>query len=296
MSPVAKVLLLSNRSAGSSDGDDLEVAIGVLERSSSVVHLDPASEEVTDADVREAARGASLVVVAGGDGSLHHAVNTLAEDLGDVVFGLIPMGTGNDFARTMGLPEDPAQAAEVALFGRQVKVDVSRARGGNVDRLFINACMGGFPVQANEAITDQTKKRFGSLAFLLGGAKAATDIQRAVVTIDGVEAADCVAVGVGNGRTCGGGLEVWPHADPSDGLLDACALAAGNLPEALRLAFKVKGASHEDLEATRFTRARSIRIEAEPAVEFNIDGELLGLRTPATFEIVASVGFMAPQL
>jgi diacylglycerol kinase (ATP) len=290
------VLLLSNRSAGSSEGEALDAAIDVLERSSSVIRLDPTADDVTDNDVEQAAKGASLVLVAGGDGSLHHAINALAALLDDIVLGLVPMGTGNDFARTVGLPDDPAEAAEIALHGREIQIDVGRARGGVVDRLFINACMGGFPVQANESISEDTKKRFGSLAFLIGGVKAATDIQRATVTIDGVVVPDCVATGVGNGRTCGGGIEVWPDADPSDGLLDACALAAENLPEALRLALKVKRASHGGLAETRGTRARSLRIEAEPEIEFNIDGELLGLRTPATFEIMGTVGFKVPQL
>jgi diacylglycerol kinase (ATP) len=291
-----QVLLLSNRSAGSSEGEALDAVIDVLERSSSVIRLDPTADDVTDNDVEQAAKGASLVLVAGGDGSLHHAINALAALLDDIVLGLVPMGTGNDFARTVGLPDDPAEAAEIALHGREIQIDVGRARGGVVDRLFINACMGGFPVQANESISEDTKKRFGSLAFLIGGVKAATDIQRATVTIDGVAVPDCVATGVGNGRTCGGGIEVWPDADPSDGLLDACALAAENLPEALRLALKVKKADHGDLDETHGTRARSLRIEAEPEIEFNIDGELLGLRTPATFEIVGTVGFKVPQL
>lgn len=238
-----------------------------------------------DGDLAEAARHADVVVVAGGDGTLNHAVNDLAGRLPDVRFGLVPVGTGNDFARSAGVPDDPAEAARVIASGAERAFDVGRATGGGVTRLFVNACMGGFPVQVDDAIDEDTKARLGPLAFWVGGAKAATRVERARVTIDGVEVPDCVAAGVGNGRTCGGGIPVWPDADPSDGVLDACALAAPGVAAALKVLLKVRAGEHGGLDEVRTSRGARVEIDADPPIELNVDGELVGLTTPATFEV-----------
>jgi diacylglycerol kinase (ATP) len=238
-----------------------------------------------DGDLAEAAAGAEVVVVAGGDGSLNHAINVLADRLTDVTFGLVPAGTGNDFARSAGVPDDPEEAARVIARGRVHAFDVGRATGGGVGRLFVNACMGGFPVQVDEAIDEDTKDKLGPLAFWVGGAKAAAHLRRSTVAVDGIKLADCVAAGVGNGRTCGGGIPVWPGADPSDGVLDACALAAPNAAAAVKLLMKVRAGDHEDLDEVRTARGGRMVIDADPPIELNVDGELVGLTTPATFEV-----------
>ncbi|MDQ4124652.1 MAG: YegS/Rv2252/BmrU family lipid kinase [Actinomycetota bacterium] len=236
-------------------------------------------------DLVGAAARADVVVLAGGDGTLNHAVNDLAARLDEVTFGLVPVGTGNDFARTAGIPGDPAEAARVVANGSARSFDVGRASGGGVTRLFVNACMGGFPVQVDEAIDEDAKEKLGPLAFWVGGAKAAAGIKRSQVTIGGVELPECVAAGVGNGRTCGGGIPVWPDADPSDGVLDACALAAPNVAAAVKLLLKVRSGGHEGLDEVATTSGPRITIDSTPPIELNVDGELVGLTTPATFEI-----------
>jgi YegS/Rv2252/BmrU family lipid kinase len=250
----------------------------------------PGVEWVTpgEGDLADAARSVEVVVVAGGDGSLNHAVNDLADRLDEIRFGLVPAGTGNDFARTAGVPDDPVAAARIVARGRVKTFDVGRASGGGVTRLFVNACMGGFPVQVDEAVDEDTKDRLGPLAFWVGGAKAAASIERSKVTIDGVELPECVAAGVGNGRTCGGGIPVWPEADPSDGILEGCALAAPNVAAAVKLLLKVRSGGHRDLDEVRTTRGGRIEIDADPPIELNVDGELVGLTTPATFEIAGT--------
>ena len=252
------------------------------------------SDDSTDDELRAAARDSDVVVVAGGDGTFNHTVNALEDRLDGVSFGLVPVGTGNDFARTAGLPEDPAEAARVAVAANVREIDVARASGPGVSRLFVNACMGGFPVQVNEAIDEDTKARLGPLAFWVGGAKAAAGIERSTITMNGVEVPDCVAAGVGNGRTCGGGIMVWPEADPSDGVLDGCALGAGGVTAAVRLLLKVRAGDHSELEAVRTTRGGRIEIDADPPIELNVDGELVGLTTPATFEVCGRLRLAVP--
>jgi diacylglycerol kinase (ATP) len=176
---------------------------------------------------------------------------------------------------------DPREAAEVIRTGTTRSIDVGVAEGPGVRRLFVNACMGGFPVEVNEAIDEDTKKRLGPFAFWWGAAKTVADLPRTEVEVNGTHVDDCVAVGVGNGRTCGGGMEVWPAADPSDGFLEAAALSASSIVEAIKLGAEVKRGEH----AGTIARGKSIQILSDPPIEINVDGELVGLMTPARFTL-----------
>lgn len=285
---------MSNASSGSSSEETLDEVKASLLPLGDVATLQPSAADSLTEELTEVVDGAELIVVAGGDGTVNCVVNALAGRLGDFTFAVVPMGTGNDLARTLGLPEDPLEAAVGLVSGGERSVDVSRASGPNVERLFVNACMGGFPVQVNEELDEDTKKRFGPLAFWVGGLKAAADLTRSRVTVSGAEIEDVVAVGVGNGRTCGGGIEVWPAAIPDDRVLNVCAMPAATIPAAVKLATKVRSASHEEVEDVHTSRGPRIEILADPVVEFNVDGELVGLETPATFEIVSSMKVRVP--
>lgn len=281
------VVLVANRAAGASDAEALARVEEVLATLGTVRLVEPSGDDADE--LVAAASEASYVVVAGGDGTMNRTVNALGERLGDVVLGLVPMGTGNDLSRTLELPRDPVEAARRIVDGSERPLDLGRASGDEVVRLFVNACMGGFPVEVNQAIDEDTKRRLGPLAFWVGGAKAATGLTRHRVRMNDVAVDDCLAVGVGNGRTCGGGMAVWPLAAPDDGLLDGCALGAPNNAAAVQLALRVRSGNHLGMRSVSSTRAARVRIEADPPVEFNVDGELLGLTTPALFEVVGEV-------
>jgi diacylglycerol kinase (ATP) len=288
-------VVVFNPASGGADEDDQRAVRKTLEVGGPVDVVAPESRDSFDSEVRRAARGAEVVVSAGGDGTMNATLNALYGVASDVRLGVIPMGTGNDLARTLNLSDDPVATASELRRGNVRRLDVGRASGPGVDRLFINACMGGFPVDANEAIDENTKKRFGPLAFWLGGAKALKELTRSRLTVNGTTVDDCVAAGVGNGRTCGGGMQVWPSAQPDDGRLNGCAMGAANMAHALALAAKLKLAAHEELSSVVTKTSRRIEIEADPQIEFNVDGELIGLRSPALFEIVGSVSFVVPS-
>ena len=292
----APVLVISNSASGAADPDAMAIVERELGGLGPVSRLAPDSVDTFDREVGAAAAEFDLVVVAGGDGTFNRALNALRDRLGEVIFGLVPMGTGNDLARTLGLPRDAESAARVVVAGGERVVDVWRARSGRVDRLFINACMGGFPVEVNAAIDDDLKRRFGPLAFWVGGAKAASELTRYDVTIGGRSVPDCVAAGVGNGRTCGGGIKMWPEADPSDGLLEACALHADGVADALKLAATVKSGGHVRLEEVEMLRGERIEVTSDPPMAFNIDGELVGLESPVVFERAATAKVRASDL
>jgi len=290
------VLLITNPASGGAAKHDRAAILNSLRSLGSVETLEPSSRDAFDSEVLRAAEGCELVISAGGDGTLNCTINALRERLDHLTFGLIPMGTGNDLARTLGLAElDPPEAAARLVDATAAALDVGIASGPGAERLFVNACMGGFPVQVNEALTDAEKEKLGAAAFIWGGAKALADLNRSTVTLDGVTVPDCVAVGVGNGRTCGGGIEVWPQANPGDGQLDGCALAAEGPTGLVKLGASLKLGRHLDLEGVTTVRSPTITINADPVIEINVDGELIGLKTPASFELFTKTRILAPS-
>ena len=249
----------------------------------------PRSVESFRAEVTAAARGTDRIIVVGGDGTLNHAVNAFDYRYQDICWGLVPTGTGNDLARTLGLPTDPMKALEVALGDETTSVDVGLARGEGTERLFVNACMGGFPVSMNENASDELKERFGPFAFWVAGARAARHVDRTTVTVNGRQLDDCVAVGVGNAKTVGGGIEVFPEASPMDGVLNACAFAVPHAAAAAKLIPRLLQGSHEGIDEVITDRGTCIDVDSDPPIEFNVDGDLHGLKTPIRFEVAGKL-------
>lgn len=293
---MTRALLISNAASGGSDEEIVEGILAILRGEGPAIHVAPRSLDDFDAEVCAAAEDADLVIVAGGDGTLNCAINALSERLGDLVFGLIPMGTGNDLARTLELPSDAAEALGVALKGEERTLDVCLASGAGVERLFVNASIGGYPVQVSEGVDDRLKRMIGSPAYAIAALKEIPKLERFTATVNGVRTVDCVAVGVGNGKTCGGGTRVWPDADPSDGALDVCALSASGLGALLKVGATVSSGSHVGDEHSFTSRGNKVTIDAEPSIELNVDGELLGMKTPVDFSVVATTRIKAPSL
>ncbi|HVF86569.1 MAG TPA: YegS/Rv2252/BmrU family lipid kinase, partial [Pyrinomonadaceae bacterium] len=123
------------------------------------------------ASAEQAARdGYERLFVGGGDGTLNEVINGVASvegGLGRITFGLIPLGTGNDFAGALGIPEDVDAAISVLLEDRALEVDV----GVLNDRHFVNVSAGGFIAEVSSAVNPQLKTVAGKLAYLIGGAQ-----------------------------------------------------------------------------------------------------------------------------
>lgn len=283
-----RVVLVSNPNSGRSDEEALERVAKHLAEVGEVVRVTPASVESFAGELAEPARGADLVVVAGGDGTLNCAVNGLGNKLQETQLGVVPMGTGNDLARTVGIPLDPDEAAAGIVAGRPRPLDVGLARAQDAQRLFVNACMGGFPVAVDEAIEGPIKDRLGPFAFWVGGAKVLTDLTRYDVRIGTRRWQRLVAIGVGNGKTAGGGIRVFPDADPGDGRFDICALGADSVADGLRMLTRIRSGEHGELPTVDHVRLERFTVEAEPELEFNVDGELVDLVTPVEFSVFGS--------
>jgi len=273
-----RLLVVSNRSAGTADEETVATAVRVLRDGGADVHV-TSTEDPGDLRTVLADLDGRTPVLVGGDGSLHLAVATL-RGLGrlspETPLGLIPLGTGNDLARTVGVPLDPGDAARAVLAGTPRTLDLVVDDAGGV---VVNAVHLGIGAEAAEQ-AGAWKERLGAAAYAVGSAVAgvrATGWEVRVVADGSVlhEGAPVLMVGVANGRTIGGGAQLAPHASPSDGWLDV--VVATSTGPLARLGFGValRDGEHVDREDVQAVRARSVTVSGEP-FPLNADGELAG--------------------
>lgn len=288
-----RVLLVLNRDAGDASAEREREVGDILTALGQVATLAPRPETYAD-ELNEAAGSADLVVVAGGDGSLSWAVNALAAQLDRLTLALIPMGTGNDLARTLEIPLDPGEAARALIDAPVRELDLGLVTGADQERLFVNACLGGFPVEVDEALDKRTKDLLGPLAFWLAGLKAIPSLEPTDVAVNGALVRDCIVVGIGNGRSAGGGFTLWPQASVDDGLLDVCALAIDDLAAAAALLARVRRGTHERDNGVLYQQTAAVNVVAGGTVAFNVDGELIGLETPLQFALGPKLRCLVP--
>jgi YegS/Rv2252/BmrU family lipid kinase len=272
---VHRILLITNADAGTNDQEAVDAALEVLRRDADVeVAATSNPDELDDVLGKRDDRD---LVVAGGDGSLHAVVAALVarDDLASPVIGLIPLGTGNDFARGVRIPLDPARAAEVAARGRATPVDILVDDEGGV---VVNAVHAGIGAEAGEE-AKPLKARLGKVGYALGAVIAGFKSQghHLRVTADGDVVADghrrVLQVGVGNGCFVGGGTPLTPDADPTDGKLDVLVSFAVRRRERLLYAIHLKRGTHDERHDVRSVRATDVEI-AGRSFTCNADGEL----------------------
>ena len=216
------ILLLTNVQAGSADDEKLGAAVALL-RASATVEVCVTSRQGQLDDVLNSL-GHRQLVVAGGDGSFHGVVAALnrRSELKKTVLGLIPLGTGNDFARAVGIPLDPEAAARAVLAGKVGPVDLVVDDAGDV---VVNNVRVGMGAEASRQAT-KWKKRLGRPGYAIGAVKAALrpHVLRVLMRVDAEIVADVdrpvLDISIGNGATVGGGLPVNPGADPQSGQMD----------------------------------------------------------------------------
>jgi diacylglycerol kinase (ATP) len=234
------------------------------------------------------ASGVGLVVAAGGDGTINEVVNGLAADFGSARLGLLPLGTGNDFARSIDVPADLDAALDILEAGRVRTVDVARARFGRRRRWFINVSAGGFSGAVSEKASE-VKDRWGPLAYLRAAVGTLPQLQghNARITLDGGERLEVETynVVVSNGRYVAGGIPVAPQSRLDDGRLDVMITPSATIPQLARLVPQILLGRHAESDLLLFREAARIDIESDPPMSFNVDGELIG-DGPVSFEVL----------
>ena len=282
-----KRCVILNPKAGSvKDLDAVKKQLRRLKASS--FHLTK-NEGAAKAFAREAVRDhCDEIIAAGGDGTLNEVINGIAKRVGDVRIGLIPLGTGNDFARCLNLPATLEENIDIVLSGETTAIDVVRTKSDRI-RYFVNVSAGGFSGLVNEKLTPELKRTWGPLAYLRCAAAALPQLRsyRTAVRLGTKEtfSVDLYNVVIANGRFAAGGLPIAPNADPSDGLLDIILIPERPGSEIPLLAAKIVLGNHLDADAVVFRRAARVSIRSRPGMWFTVDGELIG-NDPIVFEVM----------
>jgi diacylglycerol kinase (ATP) len=284
---VQSLLVITNAEAGTSDEARLAQALDVLRSKASVEVAKTSNPGELDGVLHRA--GGRTVVVAGGDGSLHAVVTALHKrrELGQTTLALLPMGTGNDFARGNDVPLDLEEAARLVLSGESRPVDLIVDETGTV---VVNNVHVGVGAQASRkgakwksrlGAMGVGKVNLGKLGYPVGALLSAfhPPAWRLRVEVDGQVVNDVdrpvLMVAIGNGGNVGGGTELNPDADTEDGLLDVMISRAVEPTAKLGYALHLRKGEHDERDDVVTLQGRSVKVSGE---EFwlSADGEISG--------------------
>jgi YegS/Rv2252/BmrU family lipid kinase len=222
------------------------------------------------------------VVIAGGDGTLNAAAPGLLQS--GLPLGIVPAGTANDLARTLGIPDDPVSALDIIAQGEERRIDIGRVN----DQLFFNVASIGLSVELAHAMSPATKRRFGRLSYSLAALRVMTRARpfSALIYSEGdVARVKTFQVAVGNGRYYGGGNAVEKSAEIDDGRLDLYSLEVNTVWKLAWMARSFRAGEHGAFEEVRAVRGRNFEIHTRRPRKVNADGEIL-TATPARFSLL----------
>jgi diacylglycerol kinase (ATP) len=222
-----------------------------------------------------------LVIVGGGDGTLSSVVRNFVGSKSRL--GVLPLGTGNQFARDLGIETDLDAACQVCISGRVEKVDLGIAG----DDYFINVATVGLTTRIAEELTVELKRRFGRFVYALALARALRRVrpfQATLTMAEGTQTFDTLQIVVGNGRFHAGPFPLAPDATITDGKLVAYVLATTNRWDLLRYALNLPGGHHVELSDVALFETQAIELETRPRERVTVDGEI-PFRTPVQFGI-----------
>ena len=244
---------------------------------------------------RAAEDGASLVVVAGGDGTVNEAVNGLMRVAPErrPELAVLPRGTGTDFVRTFRIPTDPERAIEVARSGRTARIDVGQVRytgwdGAPGESWFANVGSAGMSGAVAQRANSSSKALGGKASFLWATLAVFARWKNTDVSVeaDGEQRQGrMLDVVVANCQFLGGGMWMTPEADPADGLFDILLIGDITKWDLVTTLPKIYRGRHLPHPKAELLRARHVSVEAPVQLPVELDGEQPGT-TPATFEVV----------
>ncbi|WP_291864843.1 lipid kinase [Bradyrhizobium sp.] len=276
-----RALLIINGNSRSGRDSHAEVMEGLRR-----LGIDPFAAECSSRDelspliVKEGAR-ADLVIIGGGDGTLNAAAAGLAEL--KLPLGILPLGTANDLARTLGIPPDLQSALDIIAGGRIRSIDVGIVN----DVMFFNVASVGLSAELAEKLTAETKRRFGRLGYAFTALRVLAGARpfRADIISDGRRARSLtLQIAVGNGRYYGGGNVVEKHAEIDDEILRLYSLEFVQAWRMILMFRSFRSGEHGALDDVRTLRADRFEIRTRRPRPVNADGEIV-TQTPAVFTV-----------
>jgi len=276
-----RALLLINPRARRG-GEAIDSVIGRLHKGGLDLTIEPfdALPEIAR-DIVRLRESADLIILCGGDGTI--ASGALAVVECGLPLGIIPMGTANDLARTLGIPDDLGKAADVVLAGKTRRIDLGSVNG----YAFFNVASIGISADLAQGLDPQTKKRFGRLGYAVAAARVLMKARPFTATIrDGEEVTKVKTfqIAVGNGRHYGGGNVVQADAEIDDGHLDLYSLEFGRVWKLAGMLRSFRSGTHGAWNEVRTARGVEFDIETRKPMPVNTDGEIV-TSTPAKFRV-----------
>ena len=293
---VDPLLVITNSGAGTAVETTLELALTILRRTVSIEVAATSNPGELDGVLHRA--GSRRIVVAGGDGSLHAVVAALHKrnELTGKTLALLPLGTGNDFARGTDIPLDIEEAARLVLEGEARPVDLIVDETGAI---VVNNVHVGAGAQASRrghkwkkvlGGVGVGKVNLGKFGYPIGALLTAFEppSQRLRVEVDGKVVNDLdrpvMMVAVGNGANVGGGTELTPEADPESGKMDVMISRAVSVTAKIGYVAQLRKGEHHERDDVVYLRGSEVSIRGE---EFYVsaDGELYGPERSRTWRI-----------
>ena len=229
--------------------------------------------------------GYEFLILGGGDGTVSSVVDFLADR--GTLLGLLPLGTANDFARTLDIPEDIEEACKLIANGKVVDIDLGLAG----DNFYVNVASVGLSVEATRALSPWLKKSTGPLAYPVAAIRAFLKHEpfSARLTFpegdhEPVEYDRLLQVAVGNGRFYGGGMIIATESGIDDKTLDIYAIDLGRRRDLIGAVRYLKSGDFIKTDGVHNFRTPRVRLETDPELPVNIDGEVV-TRTPQDFSV-----------
>lgn len=239
--------------------------------------------EETSHFIRTRAPGAEAIILGGGDGTISHQLPLLMQLRKPL--GVLPLGTANDLARTIGLPLDPIEAAKVIVKGLHRPIDVGLING----RPFLNVASMGLTSMLSRRLSGITKKRFGRFGYWIEGVRAFRERKSFRVWIEAEDGRHwkrrALQVAIGNGRSYGGMLVIDEDAEVWDGLLHLYCVEPRPFLQLLRQTPGFFLGRLKNREGILLLEGRGFTVRTNRPLEISADGEIKA-RTPATFGLL----------
>jgi diacylglycerol kinase (ATP) len=282
------ICVIINPQAGSV-GDEATLRALLGERlPAATLHTTTEAGGATELARRAIEEGCRCVVAAGGDGTINQVIAAMAPAFDRASLALLPLGTGNDLARSIGVPLDLDGALDVLCAGSTRKLDIMRVSAAET-HYCINVSAGGFSGAVDEQLSDEMKRSWGPLAYLRAALAALPDLTDYWTTVvcddEPPLRISLYSLVVANGRFVAGGIPIAPQAVLDDGLLDLLIVPAASLSQLALLVPQILRGQHITSEQLIVRRVRKLAVESHPPMWCNVDGELIG-NEPVSFEVL----------
>ncbi len=233
-----------------------------------------------------------LIVVGGGDGTFSSIAHLFASQ--SSTLGVLPLGTGNSFARDLGITPNLDLACDQLVNGKVAKVDM----GIIGDRNFLNVATIGLTSEIVHGLDSRAKRVLGRAVYLLSVLRALGKVHHFVVKLDlpsGTSSFECLQLVIGNGRFHAGPFPISADASITAPFLAVYALATRNKSAFIKMAVHMVTGGHVNLPDVRYFRVQSGSFNTVPAQDIIVDGEAC-LRTPASFSMAErALSVVVPQ-